>query len=192
MSVHAVDLAAPAQRVAEHTVDLDDLFRRYSRELNDFAYRRLKDREAASDVVQDSFVRFLTWSQGRGKEERANSPRFFLWTVVGNLTLDLIRRNRKAPVQAWTPEAETVADPAPGADRWLEARQQYALVRAALDEMPPRYRAALLMNRVQGLTHAEIGVHFGVSASMVTKYVVAALEICASRLKSRRGLARPR
>jgi RNA polymerase sigma-70 factor (ECF subfamily) len=163
--------------------DLDLLFRRYSRELNNYAYRRLRDREAAADVVQDGFLRFLLWSRERSDAVLPNGPRFFLWRVVGNLTIDLVRRNRiLGPLAPLDDVADRIADPAPTPDRCLESRQQYLLLKATLDELPERQRMALLLNRIEGLTHAEIGVRLGVSASMVSKYIMAVLEHCLDRM----------
>jgi RNA polymerase sigma-70 factor (ECF subfamily) len=167
------------------SVDLDRLFRLYARELNAFAYRRLRNREAAEDVVQDGFERFTRWTKGRDGEDSASNPRFFLWTVVGNLTLDLIRRNRLNVFQPMTDAAAEFADHSPSADRRLEARDDYRLVKAVLAELPPRHRMALLLNRVEGLTHAEISARLGVSKSMVSKYIMGALELCLIRFAAR-------
>lgn len=46
-------------------IDLDVLFRLYARDLTSFAFRRLRDREAAADVVQDGFVRYMVWKRAR-------------------------------------------------------------------------------------------------------------------------------
>jgi RNA polymerase sigma-70 factor (ECF subfamily) len=173
-------------RVENGAIDFDGLFRLYARELNSFAYRRLRDREAAADVVQDGFLRFLVWQRDRRDPAGVANPRFFLWSVVGNRTLDLIRRQRLGLFEPMTKAAEAAVDPTPGPDRWLEGRQQYRLVRDALNRMPVPHRTALLLNRLQGLTHAEIAVQLGVSTSMVTKYVVMALDACATRLRKGR------
>lgn len=168
------------------TADLDLLFRRYARELNAFAFRRLRDREAAADAVQDGFERFLRWTRQPGGNATAGNPRFFLWTVVGNLTLDLLRRQGRSPIRPLTDADLVVADPAPSAQHALEAREQYAVVKAALDELPLRHRKALLMNRLEGRTHEEISQRLGVSKSMVSKYIMGALELCFIRLAAYR------
>lgn len=176
-------MSSSASDLPETVADLDTLFRRYSRELNAYAYRRLKDREAAADVVQDGFLRFLVWNRTQRDASFPNGPRFFLWRVVGNLTIDLIRRNRiLGPLTQLDDVADRIADPAPTPDRCLESRQQYLLLKAALDELPERHRTALLLNRVEGLTHSEIGARFGLSASMVSKYIMAVLEHCLDRM----------
>jgi RNA polymerase sigma-70 factor (ECF subfamily) len=176
-------MTSTASDLPDQTVDLDVLFRRYSRELNNYAYRRLKDREAAADVVQDSFLRFLVWNRKRERASFPNGPRFFLWRVVGNLTIDLVRRNRVLGAFASLDDiADHVADPHPTPERYLETRQQYLLLKAALDELPERHRTALLLNRIEGLSHSEIGARLGVSASMVSKYIMAVLEHCLERI----------
>jgi RNA polymerase sigma factor (sigma-70 family) len=173
-------------RAQNGAIDFDGLFRLYARELNSFAYRRLNDREAAADVVQDGFLRFLIWHRDRRDRTEVLDPRHFLWSIVGNRSLDLIRRKQLALFEPMTAAAEAAVDPAPGPERWLEGRQQYRLVRDALNKMPAAHRTALLLNRLEGLTHAEIAVRLGVSTSMVTKYVVMALERCISRLRAGR------
>lgn len=168
------------------SADLDLLFRRYARELNAFAFRRLRDREAAADTVQDGFERFLRWTRQQGGSAKAANPRFFLWATVGNLTLDLLRRQGRSPIRPLAEADLVVADPAPSAQHTLEAREQYAVVKAALDELPLKHRKALLMNRLEGRTHEEIAARLGVSKSMVSKYIMGALELCFIRLAAYR------
>ncbi|MGN6463837.1 MAG: RNA polymerase sigma factor, partial [Pseudolabrys sp.] len=57
----AAEAVSSSRPSGPSAIDLDALFRLYSQELNSYAYGRLKAREAAADVVQDSFLRFLVW-----------------------------------------------------------------------------------------------------------------------------------
>ena len=176
-------MTSSASNVSDGDIDLDVFFRRYSRELNNYAYRRLRDREAAADVVQDGFLRFIVWLRSEHHDPLPQGPRFFLWRVIGNLTIDLLRRQRVlGPLEALDDFTEILADSRPAPDRCLEAKQQLRLLRTALDELPGQQRAALLMSRLEGLSHAEIGIRLGVSASMVSKYIMAALGHCLRRL----------
>lgn len=172
-------VSRPSQEIAE----FDDLFRRYWSELNGFAYRRLRDREAAADVVQDGFVRFLSWDKSRGELKGAHSPRLFLWRVVANLTIDLIRqKRRRGPAVSLEDVSWHLVDPVPTPDVRLEAQQQFVKLRQALAELTHEQRTSLLLNRVEELTHAEIAVRLGVSASMVAKHVSAAFRHCVRRM----------
>lgn len=162
--------------------DFDSLFRRYHRDLGAFAYGRLKDREAASDLVQDAFVRYIAHTREAAAAPEA--PRFFLWRIASNLVLDLGRRERRRGRTSSLDDATAaeIADPAPSPERQLAAREEYRILVRALNELPANQRAALVMNRVEQLTHSEIARRLGVSPSMVNKYIMRALSHCAIRL----------
>lgn len=160
--------------------DLDTLFREHSVELRRFAYRQVRDSDRAADLVQDTFLRYASQPAGSLGIEQ---PRFFLWRILRNLVIDLRRmeRRRGDHFELGT-MTDYLADPAPGVERQLEARQQLARLRAALNELPENCRHALLLNRLDGLPHAEIASRLGVSSSMVVKYIMRALRHCARRL----------
>jgi RNA polymerase sigma factor (sigma-70 family) len=161
--------------------DFDGLFRRYQRDLDAFAYGRLRDREAASDIVQDAFVRYIAHTRETARVPEA--PRFFLWRIASNLILDLGRRERRRGRQTSLDEATfEIADPTPSIERQISARDEYRVLLRALGELQPNLRKALVMNRVEQMTHAEIAQRLGVSPSMVNKYIMRALMHCAARL----------
>lgn len=163
----------------EQGVDLDVLFRRYTRELNGVAYRRINDREAAADLVQDGFLRFLVWYRARTEPTTVLDARNVLIRVIGNLAIDFLRQKRSRGTPASLELlGDSLADPAPTADRIVEGREAYRLLKRALDGCSRSQRTALLLNRVEGLTHGEIAVRLGVSSSMVSKYIMAALDRC--------------
>lgn len=163
------------------SVDLDTLFREHSVELRRFAYRELRDSDRAADLVQDTFLRYASQPNGSSAVEH---PRFFLWRILRNLLIDLRRmEHRRGAHLALEDFADYLADPAPSLERQLESRQQLTRLRAALAELPENCRRALLLNRLDGLSHAEIGVRLAVSTSMVTKYVIQALRHCARQLQ---------
>jgi RNA polymerase sigma factor (sigma-70 family) len=161
--------------------DLDTLFREHSVELRRFAYRELRDSDRAADLVQDTFLRYASQPGGSPAVEH---PRFFLWRILRNLLIDLRRmEKRRGAHLALEDFAEFLADPAPALDRQLESRQQLARLQSALADLPENCRRALLLNRLEGLSHAEIGLRLSVSTSMVTKYVIQALRHCARYLQ---------
>lgn len=167
------------------SADMDALFRDYSEDLRRYAYRRLRDREAAADLTQEAFLRYVASRRG----ERSGSPasQFFLWRIAGNLIVDLVRRERRQGRALSLEQAATLADTAPLADRSLIARQNFARLRAALDGLPPKTRTALLLNRVAGLSHAEIAARLSISPSMVSKHIMKALKVCLQSLDSPAG-----
>lgn len=162
--------------------DLDFLFRRYHAELSAFAYRRVRNRDTAADVVQDAFVRYLDC--GMAALAQHTHPRFFLWRIVGNLTIDIARRKRRREGIPIDDVAERLVDPSPNSFDRLAARQQYVRLRKVLAELPPAQRTALLLSRLEGLSHAQIGERLGVSQSMISKYIMGALRHCLARLQA--------
>ena len=146
------------------------------------AYRRLRDHDAASDLVQDTFVRYI--AHARQATIVPEAPRFFLWRIASNLILDLARRERRRGQTVPLDDAAALdlADARPSAEQQVAARQEFLILRKALSDLPKNQRAALLWNRVEGLTHAQIAARLGVSASMVNKYISRALAHCAVRL----------
>ena len=72
--------------------------------------------------------------------------------------------------------------PTPSQETHAIGRQRLRLLETALDELPTKPRLALLLNRVEGRTFAEIASRLGVSESMVAKYIAQALRHCRDRL----------
>lgn len=166
----------------EGSADMDALFRDYSEDLRRYAYRRLRDREAAADLTQEAFLRYVASRQHERSDARASQ--FFLWRIAGNLIVDLVRRERRQGRTLPLEHAAMLADAAPLADRSLIARQDFAALKTALDGLPRKTRAALLLNRVEGLTHAEIATRLSISPSMVSKHIMKALRVCLLSLES--------
>jgi RNA polymerase sigma-70 factor (ECF subfamily) len=163
------------------TIDFDNMFRQYHRDLGAFALRRLGDREAASDIVQDAFVRYIAYAD---KIEAPSQPRFLLWRIATNLITDFGRSQRRRGRHSSLddPGVLELADPAPSPERQLAAREACRILASALDELPRNVQLALMMNRVEHRTHADIAGKLQVSPSMVNKYIIRALGHCAARL----------
>lgn len=160
-----------------HSFDLARLFAQHRDELQRFAQRRLGNREAAADLVQDTFVRFTAavnggangTGTGAGPAEIDN-PRAFLFRITGNLASDALRHDRVVagvidpvelnhnhPAALPSPEVEAV-------DRDLLRRLQ-----AALADLPEAQRRVLALKRVEGLSHAEIARRTGMSPAAIEK-----------------------
>ena len=113
------------------------------------ALRRLDDRAAADDVVQEAFLRIWRHA-GRW---RADQARFDTWLhrVVLNLCTDRLRQRREIPM----PETPEQIDPAPSAAAGLERDETGRRVRDAVATLPPRQREAILLHTYQELSNIE-------------------------------------
>jgi len=155
-----------------HPFDLARLFAQHRDELQRFALRRLGNREAAADLVQDTFVRFTAAMSGASATPapEIENPRAFLFRITGNLASDALRHDRVVagvidpvelshnhPAALPSPEVEAV-------DRDLLRRLQ-----AALTKLPEAQRRVLALKRVEGLSHAEIARRTGLSPAAIEK-----------------------
>jgi RNA polymerase sigma factor (sigma-70 family) len=146
-------------------------------EIKAFILRKVGCAEFAADVTQDVWIKMATAAPG----EPVDNPRAYLYRVAGNLAVDRLRRTARARLSP-DPIPETLACDAPSADDALFQRRRLALLRAAVDELPPRCREAFLLHRFAGLSHVETAERLGVSVSMVEKHVRRALAHCRNRL----------
>ena len=157
------------------------VFRENYQELLRFLTRRTGDAERAADLAQDTFVRLSAMPAGNVDIE---NPRAFVYRVAGNLAIDAMRREARIQAHFATSEVGSVVPDSKATPEGVAlARDQLRRLEAALDELPPNPRLALLLNRVEGRTFAEIAGQLGVSQSMVAKYIALALRHCRDRLR---------
>jgi RNA polymerase sigma-70 factor (ECF subfamily) len=145
-------VAAGDARAAEEFVRL------HLPRVGNLAQRMLGDSHEAEDVAQEVFVR--AWRQA--PQWIPGKAKFSTWLhkVTINLCYDRLRRRRE------TPDADaglTLTDPAPGASEAWFARQRAAHVRAALDRLPPRQRAAIALCHFEEAPQAEAARAMGLT-----------------------------
>jgi len=138
---------------------LSVFYDRYSGLAFGLAYRMLRDRGQAEDVVQEAFL--SVWRRASTFDARKGSPRGWLMSVVHNAAIDRRRgrfRHQQDEVDiedhAWRLADDDVWD---DVSRTLDREQ----VRAALAEIPKEQRETLELAYFGGLTQAEIAEQTG-------------------------------
>ncbi len=124
------------------------LVERHTPALYRVACRMLGDGHEAEDVVQECFARLWQYA-ARWRAEGAGLVGW-LHRVAINLCFDRQRRFRVVTM----PDLPDMADDAPLADRQMETDEMQRAVLGALGELPPRYRAALVLCYYEGFTAA--------------------------------------
>ncbi|HEY1002760.1 MAG TPA: RNA polymerase subunit sigma-70 [Streptosporangiaceae bacterium] len=155
--------------------DFDELVRRYRRELHVYCYRMLGSFDEAEDHVQEVFLR--AW-RSRDRFEGRSSPRTWLYRVATNACLDTLRRDarRAAPAPAGAPAGrgpsvaampwvqpypdsllDEMAAGQPGPESVAVSRETISLTfLAAIQLLPPRQRAVLILRDVASWPAAEV------------------------------------
>lgn len=141
------------------------------------ALRTVGDSADAEDVVQETYVR--AWQKLSTLKDTA-AVSGWLCRIARNVATDKLRARKSRPqVFANDDDAREAVDrlvsDAPGADALVNSRQVGAVVQAAVSELDERYRVALLLKDVDGMSAPEIA---------------AALEIPVGTVESRASRAR--
>ena len=122
------------------------------------AVRTLGDREEAADALQDALISAYR-AADRFRGESAVTT--WLHRIVVNACLDRARRRQARPTVP-LPEVETASRGALEPDR-----DTGLVVRAALAQLPPDQRAALVLLDLEGYSVAEIAEMLGIAEGTV-------------------------
>jgi len=126
-----------------------------------FTDRMLGTRHEAEDMVQTAFLR--VW-QGAGRWEPHAKFSTWLYRVLYNLCVDRLRaRGASAGEPIDDALIETLADESPSGEERLASQQRGARLRAALDQLPARQKAAIVLCYYEELSQVEAAAMLGVS-----------------------------
>jgi RNA polymerase sigma-70 factor (ECF subfamily) len=150
--------------------DVDGTFERLVRIFQDrlysFAHRLCGSREDAEEVAQDAFVRAYRALKSYSPERiRALALQAWLYRITLNVARNRRRRKRVTQVsienggaageaarRAW----DSPDDPDSRPDSRLERGQQRADLASLVATLPERYRSAIILRYVEGLTLDEV------------------------------------
>jgi|SRR6185437_15307415 len=130
--------------------------------------RSYASRNDAEDLCQDVFVR--VYEAARTKRPDPVKP--FVFTAARNLLINRARRDQVVSIESVAePDAFEIALDEPGPDRNAMARQELRNLQAALDRLPPRCREAVILRKIEGLSHREIAARMGISEKTVDRHI---------------------
>ncbi|MET8622362.1 RNA polymerase sigma factor SigM [Kitasatospora sp. NPDC004669] len=167
MAVAEDDAALLARHVAGDPEAFGLLVNRHRDRLWAVALRTLGDREEAADALQDALVsafRAAAGFQGR------SAVTTWLHRIVVNACLDRARRSatrRTTPLDDDPQRLDTLVGSAEPADSPVVRAEVHRELTAALAELPPEQRAALVLVDMQGYPVAEAAELLGVPVGTV-------------------------
>jgi RNA polymerase sigma-70 factor (ECF subfamily) len=161
------------------------LLHRYRTPLVNFLFRMVRNREQAEDLAQEVFLRVY-----RAREDYVPSAKFTTWMfrIATNLALNSVRDNRyhkledsiDAPVrmdgEAGDDKVLDVADKRPNIEQHLVEDARVKMIRHAIDKLPEKQRAAVLLHKYQELDYAEIAKILSCSESALKSLLFRAYE----------------
>ena len=137
----------------------DLLFSRHVGALRAYLQRLTSSAAVADDLTQMTFVSVV---RGRGRFQRGARVKPWLYAIATNAARDWRRRSKFESVSDDGALPDEAADDVPLRDPGLEKA-----VKKALAQLPDVQREAIVLNRFEGLSFAEIAQHAGVTESAV-------------------------
>ncbi|MBL4685504.1 MAG: sigma-70 family RNA polymerase sigma factor [Nannocystaceae bacterium] len=147
--------------VAEHVddiaarVELEKLYREHGRRIYATAWRWVRDREEALDVVQEAFVR----AHESLHRFRGRRPHYaWLHRVVVNICIDRQRRRERwsnvepSVADVFWPEGDCAEDP----ERTAGRQELQETILESLKELSPAHRTVITLREFGGVSYNEI------------------------------------
>jgi RNA polymerase sigma-70 factor (ECF subfamily) len=173
-AVNMTDNALMARVRAGELAKLAVLFERHHRALFRYFVSMNRSRELAEDLVQDVFFRMLRY---RGSYDSAQSFPAWMYQIARRAGLDRAQKHRAEVTgidEFVSGRAEPVS-PAPGPEETASRGQNLALLKRALDQLPPDKREILVLSRFQEMKHEDIAVVLGCEVGTVKVRVYRAI-----------------
>ncbi|MGZ7078414.1 MAG: RNA polymerase sigma factor [Thermoanaerobaculia bacterium] len=150
-----------------------EIYDRYSGRIYNFAFRFLKNAEAAEDATQEVFVKMMRHANQFHGDAKLST---WLFSITANWCRDYLRKSDNKAKEAEDVLVSIPTSPELAPDRSLERRETEQRVQRALQLLTPEQREAILLSRYQGLSYAEIAQIAGCSEGAVKTRVFRAME----------------
>lgn len=140
----------------------DLLVRRYERQIFNFALKLTGNREEASDVVQEAFVRVFRFMESFRSESSFST---WIYRVLVNAFLDMKKKRRIDDKTLYLEEhrgpegqilAKEIEDTGPTPEEAAIERERGEAVLEAILSLPDYQRAMILMFHSEGMSYEEI------------------------------------
>ncbi len=142
-------------------LSFEELVNRYKKSVYYLTYRMVHDREDAADLSQETFLKAY---QGLQKFKRRSSFHTWLYRITINLCINHLRKKKSRQcIQL----ERTSSVKHPEIIEQLELEELQELVSDAVNELPEKQRAAVILRIYHGLSHKEISDILGCSVGTV-------------------------
>jgi RNA polymerase sigma-70 factor (ECF subfamily) len=146
---------------------LTHLFERYNAEIFAYLCHMLRDREAAEDLAQETFLQATRTGDNL---RQVNNQRAWLYRIATNLALNALKRRRRFAWLPWVETRDSESDTA-------EQVGKQAALEQALAALSPEHRAPLLLYAHYGFSVAEVAEALSISESAVKMRLCRAREM---------------
>jgi RNA polymerase sigma-70 factor (ECF subfamily) len=157
-----------------------ELYERYKQRIMNFAWRMLRDRDAAADALQETFQYFFGKIPVYRPEGKLS---ILLFRVARNICLNRLRKTRRAKELPLEEEAVVPEGEETGAQ--LEAQEVREKVSTALGKLAPIYSEVIVLRIIKGLPVSEVAQIAGCPEGTVKSRLHNGLELLRKMLRRR-------
>jgi RNA polymerase sigma-70 factor (ECF subfamily) len=180
------------------TTAFGEIVRRYGDSLLGYLTRMTGSREQAEDLFQETFKRV----HEKAGTFRGTQIKNWLFAIATNVAIDGMRKSKRLNVVSLNQKldcddeegqefsAVAVADDSYGPSQNAILAEQKQQVRQALELLPARQRATLVLAYYQQLSYPEVAQVLGCSVGTVKTQMYRALKSLAQRLPDISGVAK--
>lgn len=172
--------------VLQHIADGDEqafrqLFQYYSPRLCQFAWSIVKIKEAATEIVDDVFIKL--WKQKENASSISNI-RVYLYVAVKNSSLNYLssRAHRQITEPFNHLDIALSTDPAP--DQKMISAELQAKIMAAVESLPPRCKMIFKLVREDGLRYKDVAEILHLTVNTVDAQMVIAVKRISEKVQS--------
>ncbi|MCV7075354.1 RNA polymerase sigma factor SigE [Mycobacterium szulgai] len=141
----------------------DELVRQHADRVYRLAYRLSGNQQDAEDLTQETFIRVFRSVQNY----QPGTFEGWLHRITTNLFLDMVRRRARIRMEALPEDYDRVPADEPNPEQIYHDSRLGPDLQAALDSLPPEFRAAVVLCDIEGLSYEEIGATLGVKLGTV-------------------------
>jgi RNA polymerase sigma-70 factor, ECF subfamily len=141
----------------------DELVRQHADRVYRLAYRLSGNQHDAEDLTQETFIRVFRSVQNY----QPGTFEGWLHRITTNLFLDMVRRRARIRMEALPEDYDRVPADEPNPEEIYHDSRLGPDLQAALDSLPPEFRAAVVLCDIEGLSYEEIGATLGVKLGTV-------------------------
>jgi RNA polymerase sigma-70 factor (ECF subfamily) len=155
------------------------LFELLTKSLHYFIFVKVRNSEAAKDIVQDTFIRI--W-ETRHQLNEDLSLKSYAYKIADNLALNHLRHNKVISNFHQNLELEPLNEDTP--HTLLESSEFHESFLHAIEQLPTQTRIVFLMSRTENLSYNEIAERLGISIKTVESHIGKALKLLRIQLIS--------
>ncbi|WP_414640287.1 RNA polymerase sigma factor SigE [Amycolatopsis sp.] len=164
----------------------DEVVREHADRVYRLAYRLTGNAHDAEDLTQETFIRVF-------RSLASYKPGTFegwLHRITTNLFLDMARRRSRVRMEGLPEDTDRIVGDDPSPEQVYTDTHLDPDLQAALDELPPEFRAAVVLCDVEGLSYEEIGATLGVKLGTVRSRIHRGRQALRASLERRRAMER--